>query len=119
MPNRNLSAAELVQANGILDRLRDEMAAVANGDQELLFALRRKVAKELSYDERSKPMERRKLKLAKRLQQNGRCAVCQQKLPPSYNVLDRFRAADGYTAENTRLICEACDRKVQASRRYA
>jgi ribosomal protein L44E len=95
------------------------MAAVAGNDRELLFAFRRKVAKELSYDERSKPIERRKLKLAKRKEQSGRCAICQNELPASYNVLDRFRAADGYTAENTRLICEPCDRKVQASRGYA
>ena len=95
------------------------MTTLSNGDLELLFALRRKIAKELTYDERSKPMERRKLKIAKRLEQGGLCAVCKRDLPPTYNVLDRFRAVDGYIAANTRLICETCDRSVQASRGYA
>ena len=119
MPNRILTPPELAQANKLLDRLREEIALVAGGDAELLFAFRRKIAKELTYDERSKPMDRRKLKIEKRVEQNGLCAICQNLLLPSYNVLDRCRAADGYTAANTRLICETCDRKVQASRGYA
>ena len=119
MPNRILTPPELIQANEILDRLRAEIDDLAKGDEELLFAFRRKIAKELSYDERSKPMDRKKLKIAKHSKQNGLCAICQRALPPSYNVLDRLRAADGYTVENTRLICETCDRSVQASRGYA
>jgi hypothetical protein len=34
-------------------------------------------------------------------------------------VLDRLQAVDGYTPENTRLICNECDKKVQRERRYA
>jgi hypothetical protein len=33
--------------------------------------------------------------------------------------LDRLVASEGYTPANTRLICERCDREVQAERRYA
>ena len=73
----------------------------------------------LVYDERSGPMARRKLKLTKRREQGGLCAICSEVLPDKYVVLDRFRAMDGYTAENTRLICEMCDRKIQAERGYA
>jgi ribosomal protein L44E len=119
MANRRLTPDELVTANGLLNELRAKLANAAAGNAELHFALRRKIAKELTYDERSKPMERRRLKAQKRADQSGLCAVCSRLLPPSYTVLDRFEAAKGYTAENTRLICESCDRAVQQQRGYA
>ncbi len=119
MTNRRLTKEELATANALLDELRGRMTTLTGGDPAFLFALRRKIAKELSYDERSKPMERRRLKAQKRKDQNGFCAVCQRPLPPSYTVLDRFEAAKGYTPENTRLICESCDRAVQQQRGYA
>lgn len=119
MANRRLTTDELATANALLDELRARMSTLAAGDADLLFALRRKIAKELTYDERSKPLERRRLKAQKRREQNGFCAVCNRPLPPSYTVLDRFEAAKGYTAENTRLICESCDRAVQQQRGYA
>lgn len=119
MSNRRLTPGELVVANAPLDELRARMAGIAGEDAALLFALRRKIAKELTYDERSKPMERRRLKAQRRAEQNGFCAVCNRPIPPGYTVLDRFEAAKGYTAENTRLICESCDRAVQQQRGYA
>jgi ribosomal protein L37AE/L43A len=85
----------------------------------LLFAYRRKVAKELQYGERSGPMLRRRLKVQKRKEQNNKCAQCRERLPEKYTVLDRLEAAKGYTPENTRLLCEPCDRKIQAERGYA
>jgi hypothetical protein len=91
----------------------------AHGDQDLLFALRRKIAKELTYDERSKPMARRALKRKMRALQNGLCPLCKDELPERYCVLDRFNAADGYVAENVRLICETCDRRVQEERGFS
>jgi len=117
--NRRLTVEELVTANEMLSDIRIKLIMAAGGDASLHFALRRKISKELSYDERSKPMERRRLKTQKRLDQNGLCAVCQKGLPPSYTVLDRFVAEKGYVAENTRLICESCDRAIQQERRYA
>lgn len=119
MPNRTLTKDELAKANSLLSRIREELASLAGGDADLLFAYRRKVAKMLVYDERSGPMLRRKLKAAKRTEQNGLCALCGDALPAKYVVLDRFRAVDGYTPANTRLLCEACDRKVQIERGYA
>ncbi len=86
---------------------------------ELLFAYRRKVAKELTYDERGKPMHRGKIKKAKLVQQDGQCAVCGHGLPPSHNVLDRIAAIGGYTMENTRLICQPCDIAIQRGRSFA
>jgi hypothetical protein len=98
--------------------IRTRLDALSGGDFELLFAYRRKIAKELGYDERSKPMARRKLKTQKRRDQVGQCAICAGPLPEKYAVLDRLSAAAGYTSENTRLICECCNRKVQGERGY-
>jgi len=119
MPNRRLNTDELALANELLDRIRGELDKLSGGDPDLLFAFRRKVYKELTYDERDKPMVRRRLKELKRKEQNGLCPVCQEPLPDAYAVLDRFNAVDGYTPENTRLIHQHCDRKIQAERGYA
>ena len=119
MPNRTLTPKELGEANALLQEIRSRLCILAGNDLELLFAYRRKISKELSYDERSKPMLRRKLKAQKRKEQAGKCAICTKLLPDKYVVLDRIRAADGYTPENTRLIHEECDRAVQVRRGYS
>lgn len=119
MANRRLSPDELAQANALLDEIRAKLLQLSQGDRDLLFAYRRKIYKELTYDERGKPMYRRRLKDLKRLEQNGLCALCGTELPGKYVVLDRFNAADGYTPENTRLIHQHCDVQVQQSRSYA
>jgi UTP:GlnB (protein PII) uridylyltransferase len=119
MPNRRLSAEELLLANALLAEVRARLEELSKGDAELLFAFRRKVFKELTYDERDKPGARKKLKDQKWKEQRGLCALCAKELPESYTVLDRFNAADGYTKENTRLIHSACDVLHQASKGYA
>jgi hypothetical protein len=120
MANRRLTPQELTQLfKPLIDEVRGRLEALAAGDTELHWALRRKLAKELVYDERRKPLERRKLKALKRAEQENRCAVCSEQLPEKYVTLDRFEAMKGYTAENTRLICEVCDRKIQVERGYA
>jgi hypothetical protein len=119
MANPRLNAEELVKAQKLLNSIRRSLAKLSGGRADLLFAYRRKVYKELTYDERSKPMARRNLKALKRKEQSNRCAECRGSLPESYCVLDRLKAIGGYTAKNTRLICSRCDAKVQASRRYA
>jgi hypothetical protein len=119
MPNRNLTQAELELARDLLKEIRERLDILARGDADLLFAYRRKISKELGYDERSGPMVRRKLKIQKRKEQLGLCALCKEPLPEKYAVLDRLAAANGYTLGNTRLICEKCDREVQAARRFA
>jgi len=118
MPNRMLKPAELDRARALLVEIREQLVALAGEDAELLFAYRRKIAKELIYDERSPPMVRRRLKAQKRLDQEGQCARCREPLPEQYVVLDRIEAARGYTTANTRLICEKCDREIQEERRY-
>jgi UTP:GlnB (protein PII) uridylyltransferase len=119
MANRRLDESELIEANVLLAEIRERLAAVSRGDAELLFAFRRKIAKELTYDERNKPMFRRKLKIQKRKEQKGACALCEQPLAQSHVVLDRLVASAGYVASNTRLLCETCDRRVQIDRGYA
>ncbi len=118
MPNRQLTAEELAKANLLLDSIRAELGALSGGDRELLFAYRRKIAKQLTYDERSSPMARRALKIVMRERQKGLCAACSTPLPESYNALDRFNAIDGYIETNVQLICEPCDRDKQRSRNY-
>lgn len=119
MTNRQLTPEELERANALLAEVRSKLDALSQGDKDLLFAYRRKIFKELTYDERSKPMVRRKLKDQKWKEQRGLCAICGKELPEKYTVLDRMNAADGYTKENIRLIHQECDVAHQASNGYA
>jgi UTP:GlnB (protein PII) uridylyltransferase len=119
MANRQLTQQELERANELLAEVRLKLEALSEGDRDLLFACRRKIFKELTYDERSKPMVRRKLKEHKWKEQRGLCVLCGNALPEKYTVLDRLNAIDGYTKENTRLIHQECDVAHQASKGYA
>lgn len=117
--NRTLTRDELQQLFGPLFRtVRGALLGLSGHDSSLHWALRRKLAKELSYDERGKPMHRKKLKALKRAEQDGKCASCERALPQSGAVLDRILAMGGYTPENTRLRCQSCDTRIQAERRY-
>ena len=119
MPNRILTREELIKlARPLLKSVRTRLLKLSNGDAELHFALRRKLAKELTYDERSGPNERRKLKTAQRARQNNRCAMCGGLLPAKGAILDRLEAMAGYTSENTQLLCPSCDADTQAKRGY-
>lgn len=53
------------------------------------------------------------------VEQKGLCPLCNELLPERGAVLDRTRAVDGYSAENTRLIHAACDVAYQAAKSYA
>lgn len=119
MANRRLTSEELIIARELLEGIRNQIIERSGGDIELLFALRRKIFKELTYDERSSPAFRKKLKAMKFAQQKGICPICNETLPKTYAVLDRFNAIDGYNVENTRLIHSACDTDIQKSRSYS
>lgn len=120
MPNRQLRKDELdTLFYPLLERVRSELCELAGGDEDLLWALRRKLYKELIYGERGKPNHRRHLKSRKRKAQENRCARCSEELPLRGAVLDRIEAMLGYTPENTRLLCHTCDREVQAERGFA
>jgi hypothetical protein len=118
MPNRNLNADELKIASALLADIRKRLGELAAGDPLLLFAYRRKVMKELGYDERGTPMARRKLKALKWEKQEGKCAHCSELLPLKYSELDRKNAPDGYTSENTDLVHAKCHQARQAAKRY-
>jgi len=81
----------------LFTKIKAELEKVSSGDPKILWALRRKIAKELIYLERGKPAERRKLQDQKYSEQNGLCALCRENL--------------GYTSENTRLLCHVADQK--------
>ena len=119
MPNRQLTAEELQTLfSPLLIDVRQRLAELSQGDEDLQWALRRKLSKELTYDERGKPTHRRKLKDLKRAEQDNKCCLCGTSLPAKYVVLDRIEAMQGYTAENTRLLCQNCDTTVQRERGY-
>lgn len=119
MPNRNLDADELKRANVLLTDIRNRLKELAAGDALLLFAYRRKVVKELGYDERGKPSIRAKLKALKWGHQNGKCAECNGDLPQKYSELGRKNAMKGYTRENTELVHAECHQKRQAAKGYS
>jgi len=120
MGNRRLTESELANlANPLVQMVRAQLKELSSDDNSLLWALRRKLAKELLYDERGKPMQRKLLKATKRGEQQNKCAVCQCELPAKNAVLDRYEAMKGYTAENTRLICPECDVQIQTERGYS
>ena len=120
--NRRLTDVELRNANSLLDLVRSRIDELAANDQRLRFAYNRKIAKELSYDERGKPVHRIRLKAKKRKAQQELCAndrVPPHPLPEKGAVLDRLEAEGGYTEENTRLLCPTCDARLQAEKGYS
>ena len=119
MPNRQLTSTELESlARPLLKQIRGTLEEMSAGDQQLLWALRRKVAKELIYDERGKPLHRIALKKRKRREQENLCLICKSMLPLDGAVLDRLEAMLGYTDINTRLLCSGCDLTIQRERGY-
>lgn len=117
--NRKLSADEQRVAKQILDQVRQLIQQTAKEDKALAWALKRYVYIRLQHDERGTPARRKMLKLKKMVAQNMRCAICKKKLPERGAELDRFNAMDGYTEENTQLICHACHRKIQEDRGFS
>ncbi|WP_263382908.1 HNH endonuclease [Granulicella arctica] len=114
-----LSPEDRARALAILAQVRAEILAVAGEDRELSFQMKRYIAKRLEFDERGTPTQRKKLKEQMLKKQGGLCALCREKLPQRGAELDRFKAIDGYTVENTQLVCPACHRKAQRTRDVA
>ncbi|MBI5152862.1 MAG: hypothetical protein HZA36_00140 [Parcubacteria group bacterium] len=118
MSNPQLNETQLKQAHRLIAKVRKWIETLAKNNPEAIFAFRRKIYKELMYDERSKPMERKRLKDKMWKKQNGICPLCRQRLPEKGAVLDRIKAIGGYKEGNVRLICASCDGKVQEERGY-
>jgi hypothetical protein len=103
----------------IFVRLIAHLEAASGGDSKLLWALRRKLAKELIYLERGTPIRRKKLKQQKFIEQKGVCAICGRELPERGAELDRADAFLGYTPQNTRLVHHECHVADQQKKNYA
>lgn len=114
-----LSAGQLDQANTLIREIQARIVELAAGDEDVVFAFRRKIAKELTYLERSKPTKRKRLKARLWRNQNGRCAECHKEMEAKGSILDRKVAKLGYTDENVELIHRSCDEKRQLARNYA
>jgi hypothetical protein len=119
MPNPRLTSDQLLKVKALLNRMRWKLLRLAGDDLELLFAYRRKLAKELIYDERSKPSYRKRLKEKKRREQGRKCAKCELELPQKYAALDRIDAKKSYILDNVRVLCPQCDVIIQAGREYS
>lgn len=120
MPNPRLTAEQRdALFSPLLQKTKDELERLAGGDSRVLWALRRKLAKELIYLERSTPAARTKLKLKKWNEQKGICPICGELLPKKNSELDRTEAMLGYTPENTRLVHHECHIADQAKKKYA
>src|SRR2546430_7602510 len=95
--NRILSDTELREVFApLFAQVVAKIEEGAAGDPGMLFALRRKLSKELEYLERGKPMQRRAIKRRKLLEQGGLCAECGQTLSGDEPELDRTEAILGY-----------------------
>jgi len=117
---RQLTAEEREQLfKPLFKKVIRMLSTASDGDAALLWALQRKLRKEVMYLERGTPQERRKLKALKRKEQNNKCLLCGEVLPERNIVLDRIRPIDGYTPENVRLLCSQCDTNEQIKKGYA
>ena len=117
--NRALTETELEAARALLADIRGRIDEAAGDDEQLRFALNRKVYKELSYDERGKPNARSSLKARMIKAQAGNCAECAKPLPPADTVLDRLSADKAYVEGNVRVLCRPCDLAIQRGRGFA
>jgi hypothetical protein len=117
-PNPQLSPDQRDEAHKLLAEIRERIRRLAGDDPGLVFAYRRKIYKELNYDERGKPAKRKRLKRQLTKASDGKCRSCGELLPPRGSVLDRREAIDGYNAANVDLICRSCDAKRQGSKGF-
>lgn len=108
MPNRRLTPSEIASLNKLQDVTVAALQFLAGDDAALLFALRRRLYTRLSHLERGTPMHRTKLKQLKWKAQEGRCAICDKPMEQKGSELDRFKASEGYTENNTRLEYHEC-----------
>lgn len=103
----------------LFKRVKADLEQVSGGDPHLYWALRRKLAKELVYLERSTPAARKKLKAQKWAAQKGLCALCNKEMPQKNSELDRYDAYLGYVESNVRLVHHECHINDQREKGYA
>src|SRR6266700_3600208 len=93
---KGLQGKQLYLAQGIVTKLRGQLAQVSAGDQRFLFSLRRYIRIRLEHDERGRPADRRKVKLARAISQRGLCAICKEPISKEAE-LDILDPEQGYT----------------------
>jgi len=119
MPNRQLTKDEIQNIfKPLIHEIREMIIKAAHNNPEMHWALRRKIVKELGYDEKGHPMLRKQLKAQRFKEQKGICDYCHEALPEKYSELDRIEAINGYTFENTRLVHHECHIKKHAGLKY-
>ena len=119
MPNPQLTKEQRETLFGpLFERVKAELSQLSNDDPTLLWALRRKLAKELGYLERGKPSHCKRLKEQKFSEQVAFCAIGGDILPFKETELDRVEAFGGYTRENTRLVHHKCHRAQQKQKGF-
>ena len=119
MENPRLNPVQLEKAKILLQKIRKEITKLSRGDANLIFAYKKKIRKELTYDERGNPAHRRNLKEQMWLKQQGFCAICKKKLTLKYSELDRHYAPRGYVENNNvRLVHHQCHIKDQKKKGY-
>lgn len=112
--NRILTQEELSELSApLFEEVKRLLNEYSRGDTDLLWALRRKLGKQLTVEEKGRQIDIRKLKEYKRGQQVGNCNVCSDPLPERGAILDRFSGMKPYVADNTQLICPDCDAQKQ------
>jgi hypothetical protein len=100
-------------------RVLADLTATGKGAPEILWALRRKLARDLTYMERSTPAARKKLKARMFAKQNGRCALCGKQMIQRGAELDRFNPYDSYVENNVRLVHHDCHIADQECKHYS
>lgn len=102
----------------LFKRVIADLKRVSRGDLHVLWALRRKLAKELTYLERSTPTKRKMLKVLVWAKQKGKCTICKKALPLKNSELDRKNTIRGYIEGNVRVVHHECHIEDQARKRY-
>lgn len=103
----------------LFDCVKLKLHDLSSGDARLMWALRRKLAKELIYIERGTPAVRNKLKTLMWEKQNYNCALCHQPMQKNGSELDRFEAYLGYVESNVQLVHHECHINDRAGKGYA
>lgn len=118
MTTPKLTPEQLIEAAALLNDIRQRIKDLSGHDPEIEFAYRRRIYKQLEYDERSKTQKRKALQKKKWKRQDMLCGICNKPLPLEDSELDRLKAIDGYTEENVLLVHQDCHRKDQKERNF-
>lgn len=108
---------------GLLERIRAEIDQIAAGDSMTAFQVRRYIAKQLMYDERGTPTERKIKKALLYERQKGLCGLCGKPMEKKGNDLHRTHETwRGYDVDgpnpNTILLHGECHNRQQEERGY-